>query len=178
MAQTEKGSKFIGVSIGNIGYQKDNYFSSIGADLNPSAGVFVTDNLLLGSGLQVGYRRTKSNGNSSNYTNRTISYGISPFARYYFSGAATHRFFGQVSGGVARYNQRRESDDYVSPGGVSRDNSTYFTYGGALGYNYFLTPGAALEVTAGYNRFGFDERSTNGSFNIQAGVAVFLPSKL
>lgn len=176
MAQTEKGTKYLGVNIGNVSYYDIDEVTNVGASLTPSAGVFVADNLLLGSSLPLLYNRSNSKNGSGETINRTISYGLAPYVRYYFAGSDAHRFFGQVSGGFSRLNYYYKST-LASPT-VRRDNNHSFNYGGALGYNYFLTPGAALEVIASYNRVDSNTQQSRGSLGISAGFAVFLPSKL
>lgn len=178
MAQTEKGSKYLGVSIGNIGYSKKDNLSSIGATLTPSVGVFVTDDLLVGAGLQLGYQGSKFDSNTEDRTYRDLYYGLSPYIRYYFAGTSPHRFFGQLGGGII-WNNYYNKVESSSTSSTFKSSSHSATAGAALGYNYFLTPGAALEVTASYNRFGIgNSNASNGGLSITAGFAVFLPSKL
>ncbi|UOQ66575.1 outer membrane beta-barrel protein [Hymenobacter volaticus] len=180
MAQTEKGAKYIGVNIGGVNYQNNKNGSSIGAALLPSAGVFVADNLLVGTGIQLSYLRnnSKPKGATEDNISRHIQYGLSPSVRYYFAGTNPHRFFGQLSGGIAWSNQYQKyqvNSETIS----SSTTSHYATASAALGYNYFLTPGAALEVTAGYTRNGIGESDFNyGQVVVSAGFAIFLPSKL
>ncbi|MDF7814436.1 outer membrane beta-barrel protein [Hymenobacter sp. YC55] len=178
MAQTEKGAKYLGANIGNITYQDINDVTNIGATLTPSVGIFVADNLLIGSSLPLIYGRSHEKRGSGETVNRNISYGLVPYVRYYFVGSNAHRFFGQLGGGVSRVNYYYKSENSVMSPTIERDNGHYFTYGGALGYNYFLTPGAALEVIAGYNRYDSNRQQSNGSLDISAGFSVFLPSKL
>ena len=179
MAQTEKGAKYIGVNIGGVNYQNNKNGSSIGVALLPSAGVFVTDNLLVGTGIQLGYQRAsfKSSATEDNIS-RSIPYGLSPVVRYYFAGTSPHRFFGQLSGGITWNNQyvKYEVNSEPVSGSTTSHNATASA---ALGYNYFLTPGAALEVTAGYYRNGIGKSGFNyGQVAVSAGFSVFLPSKL
>ena len=166
-AQTEKGATYLGASLGNLRYsrtkQKDNIFS---VSLYPTVGKFVADRLLLGLTANLGYNSSEPGFDS--YA-RTITYGAVPFARYYFAGMDKHRFFGQLNAGIIWQNRK-----YKGPFGSGESYTTnYSTVGAALGYNYFLTPGAALEVTAGYNK----NRFYNGTFDIRAGLAIFLPSR-
>jgi hypothetical protein len=181
MAQTEKGSKYIGANIGNLSYADANDLSIIGATLTPSAGVFIADNLLLGTSLPLSYNRSNDKIGSGETINRNIGYGLAPYIRYYFAGTDAHRFFVQAGGGISRFNYYYKSEGTVASPVVMRQNGTGFNYGGVLGYNYFLTPGAALEVMAGYNRydsFNSNRQQSTGSLSVTAGFAIFLPSKL
>jgi hypothetical protein len=169
IAQTTRGSKFIGVNIGNISYAHDYNSNEIEVTLFPSVGVFLTDNFLLGSSVLLGYDRYGSR--NSTYNRHTISYGLAPFARYYFAGTAPHRFFGQASVGIRRSNTKGE-------GGYNQKYSeTNKNFAVGLGYNYFLTPSAALEVMIGYGRDTNNLNYTTGYLDVQAGFSVFLPSK-
>lgn len=136
--------------------------------------MFVADNFLLGATLPVGYSSYKPGNLSGDYSTRLLQYGISPFARYYIPGTSPHRFFGQLNAGII--GQTVWAPNYYDG---SRDNTTnsYLTYGAAIGYNYFLTPGAALEVSAGYSRNDGNLGPAAGALDVRAGFSIFLPSK-
>ncbi len=175
IAQTEKGAKYLGVSAGNLSYYKGDNESNISGKIYPRAGIFLIDNLLVGASLQLGYGRSIDERNAERNVNRTLQYGILPFARYYFSGTGTHRFFGQLNTGLTWYNFRFKTENTAVFNQRSTNRSLVAEAG--LGYNYFLTPSAALEVTAGYARYDNKLSDSSGSFNLLAGFAVFLPSK-
>lgn len=184
-AQTEKGGRYIGANVGNLSYSRNDKNNSFSASLTPSAGVFVADNFLLGAGLPISYSRGHIENAFQKITRRDIAIGLSPFARYYLPGASAHRFFGQVQGAYARNSSRYKSEGfYTASGGQviatkedQRSRDSYSSFGASLGYNYFLTPGAALEVVASYNRFDYGQYNSTGAFGLSAGFAVFLPSK-
>lgn len=172
-AQTEKGTTYWGTTLGNLRYSRtsqDN--SNFAVSLYPTVGKFVTDKFLLGLTADLGYSRSKRGGYYASSL-RLISYGAVPFARYYFAGADKHRFFGQLNAGLVWLTTKSEGS--FGTGGTN--TSRYGTAGAALGYNYFLTPGVALEATAGYNRNGINTQSFSGTFDIRAGLAIFLPSR-
>ncbi|UYZ61993.1 autotransporter outer membrane beta-barrel domain-containing protein [Hymenobacter weizhouensis] len=178
LAQTEQGSKLIGVSVGGLAYRTDKKNNNFSATLYPSMGVFVANNLLVGSNVLLGYQRLRFETSFADQTSRSFSYGLTPFARYYVPGTGRHRFFGQLSAGVHWNSYRSRKESVNQPIETSRQTIRSFTYGGALGYNYFLSQNAALEVTAGYNRYS--QKPGNGSYgdlDIQAGFSIFLPSK-
>lgn len=176
LAQTEQGSKLIGVNVGNLSYRSSNQNNSLSAALYPSAGVFVTNNLLLGSSVSLSYYRQHFTNYFQDYRSRTFSYGLAPFARYYVPGSGRHRFFGQISAGVQRSSIWVENKSDIGPG-KQHDIYREVTYGGALGYNYFITPVAALEVTAGYGRNTNGPNPTTGTLDVRAGFSLFLPSR-
>jgi hypothetical protein len=172
-AQTEKGTTYWGASIGNVRYNrtqlKENLFS---VSLYPTAGKFVTDKLLLGLTANLGYNSAEP---SIDTYVRTISYGAVPFARYYFEGTDKHRFFGQLNAGLIWRNSKLKGPYGY---GTGKSYTTLYGTGGvALGYNYSLTPGAALEATAGYNRNGSSNQFYIGTLDIRAGFAIFLPTR-
>ena len=177
MAQTEKGARFIGANLGDLSYSrgKQNYGNSrFSVSLFPSVGVFVANNFLLGANLELGYSSIKPGNSSGDYSTRILQYGVSPFVRYYLPSTSVHRFFGQVSAGVL--GQTAWYPNYYDG---ERQSSTNFAsrYGVAVGYNYFLTPGAALEVVAGYGHNTNRNAFSAGALSVQAGFSIFLPSK-
>jgi outer membrane protein len=184
-AQTEKGARYIGANVGNLSYSQNDKNNSFSATLTPSVGIFVGNNFLLGAGLPLSYSRGHIENPNITSTRRDVEIGISPFARYYLPGTGAHRFFGQLQAALTLDNYRYEAEGmYVGSGGQisayrneQSSKNTYGSFGAGLGYNYFLTPGAALEVIASYNRFGYGEFNSFGSLNVTAGFAVFLPSK-
>ncbi|MBD2713721.1 DUF3575 domain-containing protein [Microvirga sp. STR05] len=177
-AQTEKGARFIGANLGDLSYSrgKQNYGNSrFSVSLFPSVGVFVANNFLLGANLELGYSSIKSGNSSGDYSTRVLQYGVSPFVRYYLPSTSAHRFFGQVGAGVL--GQTAWYPNYYDG---ERQSSTNFAsrYGVAVGYNYFLTPGAALEVVAGYGHNSNRNAFSSGALNVQAGFSIFLPSRV
>ncbi len=177
-AQTEKGARFIGANVGNLSYSHEYSRRSFSAALAPTAGLFLTDKLLVGSEVQIGYRMLRSrsrNSGVSDYRSRVFDYGIAPVARYYFYGSGSHRLFGQLSAGMFWVNTRSNDNLY---GSTSTGRTQRYTKAGmALGYNYLLTPGAALEITAGYSHTSSLYAFNTGFVDVRAGFAVFLPSK-
>jgi len=169
MAQTTKGSKFIGVNIGNLSYTHSPNSNGIDVTLFPSAGIFLAEDFLLGSSITLGYSRETFDISFQEYSGRTISYGLAPFARYYFAGTNPHRFFGQASAGITH------SDTKIEAGYTEKYSSTDKNFAVGLGYNYFLTPGAALEILAGYGRDTNGRNASIGYLDVRAGFSVFLP---
>ena len=180
VAQTDKGAKYLGVGVGGLNYSRSAYSRGLSATLFPSAGLFVADNVLLGTDLRLGYAQITSKYPRGSYAYRTVSYGLAPFARFYVPSTSRHRFFGQLSVGATWTDMRTKLEGAnVGVGPATRyQHDNYQTAGLALGYNYFLSPHAALEVTAGYalRRYNNPVRTT-GAFDIRAGFSIFLPSK-
>jgi hypothetical protein len=174
-AQTEKGAKYLGIGVGNLNYRKGDQYSAsqLSAAFHPAAGVFVADNILVGGNLTLGYDRLSFD--IVNYRRRTIQYGVTPFGRVYLPSTSAHRFFGQLSAGITWADTRIKNRFNYVESNLFDGNSRYRTAGLALGYNYFLAPNAALELTTGYNRIGGS--SSYGELDVRVGFSVFLPSK-
>ncbi|OON70743.1 outer membrane beta-barrel protein [Hymenobacter sp. CRA2] len=188
LAQTERGTTMIGLSTGNLNYSHEskgnNYFS---AALYPSVGRFVVDNLALGATLNLGYDRTSSQYRLSSATQREVEYGIAPFARYYFIGQGKHRLFAEAGVDFSRRQMRYNTSSPGQPDYGQKGSQNSIGWHGALGYNYFLTPNAALEASVGYYRgrseynaggpypYYWEQRSDN-ALKVRVGFTVFLPS--
>jgi Outer membrane protein beta-barrel domain len=157
LAQTERGAKLIGVTVGNARYTTFNYADrkEFEADLVPSVGWFVADNLMLGAGLNLGYSGYRSELITTNYSfsirSRSLGVGLLPQARYYLPFGSKHRLFAHLSGGLTRYWSRAEITEGPQPSTIKNKETERQIYGG-LGYNYFLSPNVALEALAGYRR--------------------------
>ncbi|UPL49301.1 outer membrane beta-barrel protein [Hymenobacter sublimis] len=188
-AQTEKGHTYLRLSAGNLSYsnqdqnQFGNEYRQIFGSLYPAVSRFVADNFLVGAEIPLRYGHTRYEEAFIQIPGvrsaSQVDVGLGPFVRYYLPGTSNHRFFGQLNGSLGWQRQRQIStDDYPTGTRTIKFERTidYQTYGAALGYNYFITPGAALEVAAGYVRSTLGPDRTNGSLDIRAGIAVVLPA--
>ncbi|GAB3827692.1 outer membrane beta-barrel protein [Hymenobacter jeollabukensis] len=183
-AQTERGAKLLGVSVGNLNYtsyaDKDNSFT---AAVYPSVGWFVVDRLAVGTGLPFSYSRDRTTYSGADgpvvSIARSWSYGLAPFARYYFVDASKHKLFAHLSGEITRYNNsgaRRENGLTINE---TRYNETIKGWFAGAGYNYFLAPSVALEATLGYrrnNQYSYLSNHSRGTVDVHLGLSVFLPS--
>jgi hypothetical protein len=177
-AQTEKGTKYLGIGVGDLNYRKGKDYGAdqLSAALHPAVGVFVADNILVGGNLTLGYDLLSFD--IAKYRRRTIEYEVNPFGRAYLPSTSAHRFFGQLSAGVTWADTRIKNRLAYREPNIYDGNRRYTTAGLALGYNYFLTPGAALELTTGYNRIKpRGSSSSYGELDVRVGFSVFLPSK-
>lgn len=183
-AQTERGSKLLGLSAGNLTFtdQPGQNYTLQGA-LYPSVGWFVADRLALGAELRLSYDRGRSDylsvDGSIVRTTRIWGIGLAPFARYYLVDASKHKLFVQASGEYTRFLQRNITEEV---GRRTYGNS--FGYNGSgwfagAGYNYFVSPNVALEARAGYRRDrqnSFIGIGGQGSLDVRLGFSVFLPA--
>src|SRR5699024_2325623 len=76
-AQTEKGNMMVGMQVANIGGTFQDGGNTFNLNLTPSAAYFVRNNLAIGGMLDLGL--------ATQNRLTTFSYGIGPWARYYFT---------------------------------------------------------------------------------------------
>ncbi|RTQ53681.1 hypothetical protein EJV47_02795 [Hymenobacter gummosus] len=173
LAQTERGTTLLGLTGGSLEFSRRDSYRNTSIALHPTLGRFLADNLVLGAAVDLEYYRFRS---GSNAFQRAFGYGISPFVRYYVVGQGRHQVFAEVGSNLTWYKVRNEN---VPPfGSTSRYTSRVLGYHGALGYNFFLTPTAALEASAGYRRYGKDDVSNRrGELDVRLGFSMFLPAK-
>lgn len=169
LAQTTKGTRILGLSVGELQYTKDDSYSRFGAQLLPSAGKFVSDKVALGVSLPLGYTRSKSTyqGGESKY--HSLDVGVVPWLRYYVPSESRHRIFGEAGVGAALNN-------YKSSNSYGARNTVYLLGNLGAGYTYFLTPDVGLEALVAYNVHSGDS-DTFGSTNLGAkiGFRIYLP---
>lgn len=147
-APIQKGNWMVGGSLGSLGYSFEG--KSFNVNVNPRAGYFVSDGIAIGASVNAGITTVKGADN-------VWTYGVAPFARYYFpeGASATGRFFGQGELGIA---------------GSSIGKNADLAFGIGAGYAHFITKSVALEAVAGYNY----SKATNASATAQSGLGVSL----
>ena len=146
---------------------KDNA-SSFTFKLIPQVGFMITENI--GAGLGIGYQyysRTTPNAIPGTGTDiydqveKTGTFIINPFVRYYKSVTEKFYIFGEASLPIAMVNYSSLKLNDNGDGTVDDDRITKgsgFGLGLALGANYFVTDNIALE--AGFNLFGISYTHT------------------
>jgi len=155
-APIQKGNWMVGGGIGSLGYDFDSEVFNI--SLEPGAGYFVSDGIAIGLKLIANYQTIKEGDNP-------FSYGLLPFARYYFpeGASASNRFFAEAKAGIAG---SRGGDD------------VNFGFGAGLGYSHFITRTVALEALAGYNDLsGASASGTQGGLGLMVGFQIYLPGR-
>lgn len=146
-AQIEKGTKMIGIGLGNMSYDFEAETFSI--SLYPSAARFVNPQLAIGAQANLGVQFVDE---------PAFVIGLRPFARLYSRSQSADRFFGQATIGGNTL--------------IQGDPLFYFSYGAGAGYNRFINPNLALELGLFYNGIAGDFESNIISLNL--GVQVFL----
>lgn len=150
-AQTERGNWLAG---GNVELNTAKNDTRI--MFTPSVGYFFANNFAGGANISLDYAKTG--------TTRSSTWGIGPFARYYF-GAANVRPL--IHGNV----------DFTSTKNKVAGVSNTFT-----GTNYFLGAGlaafinrnVALEGLAGYSHTAYENQTGTGGFRLKIGFQAYL----
>lgn len=171
-AQTQKGDKLLGVGFGSMSYTNSNskttysntpteYSSdgnSFSISVNPNIGWFIKDNLAVGGGVSISFYTSKSESSNTSSTTTSESkstqpsFYLMPFARYYFGGTETSKFFvnGSVQYGISFGNSKSSTST-----GSSSETTTKPKYdwnaGLSLGYEYFLSKYVGLYGMVGFN---------------------------
>lgn len=157
MEPIRQGNWMVGGELAGLGYNFEANSFNIG--LRPRAGYFVSDGFAIGAQASLGFASVKHEDNE-------WTYGVAPFARYYFpSGASANgRFFGHGNIGIA---------------GSSRGDDVSLELGLAAGYAHFITQTVALEVSAGYNYNKANINSGGGQsgLGVSLGFQIYLPGQ-
>jgi hypothetical protein len=155
-----QGNWLIGSTIGGTNFNFET--NTFAINVQPRAGYFVSERVAVGALATLGFVTEKEGDD-------VFSYGIAPFARYYFpeGASATGRWFGEVSAGIAG-----------SSGGVT--NPVSLTLGASAGYAHFISRTVALEGILGYtyNEADIDvEGSGSSGLALSVGFQVYLPGR-
>jgi hypothetical protein len=156
----QKGNWLVGGSLGSLGL--DFGTGNFQVSLFPTAGYFLSDQAVLGA--QTNFALYSNEGGTD------VSYGFSPFIRYYLGAGArdTGRFFGELGLGGAGSALRGTTDSAIS-----------FLLGLRAGYAHFVGENVALESTVGYT-FSGAEISTPynvSGLNFAFGFQIYLPGR-
>lgn len=157
----QQGNWLVGGSIGSIGYNfRSETFQLI---LEPRAGYFISDNAVIGTQAQLGVVFYDGGEN--------FSYGLTPFARYYFPEGAspTSRWFGEALAGFAG-SSLKDSEG---------DNILASVLGLRAGYAHFVARNIALEATINYTRTSADITIDTGTSGLSVGIGfqIYLPGR-
>lgn len=151
-AQTEQGSWLVG---GNFNLNTVSNSTTIG--FNPTAGYFVIDNLAVGATVGLTYSKFGEN--------KSTSFGIGPFSRYYFGKQNIRPFLNGELNFI--------SEKFKFPSGTNTENGVNYFLG--LGVAAFLNRNVAIEGLAGYNHTKIDDAGDgDGGFALRIGFQIYL----
>ncbi|HTR28727.1 MAG TPA: outer membrane beta-barrel protein [Puia sp.] len=179
-AQTEKTTWFVGGALAfssSTQKEADAPGSSAKATafaLSPSVGYFFINNLAAGASLNItsAYSANSNSGSTSSSTVTLFSAG--PFVRYYFNTSQHVKLFlhGDASWGSEKVTLNYSGADESSSVPIT-------TFEGKAGAAFFLSPGVALEFTAGYQSTTEKDsgiKLTTGSVVVGLGFQIYLGS--
>lgn len=129
-------------------------------NVSPDAGYFVITNLAVGARLGLDYtsgHNTFNDAPDNKY--RSTTYSAAPFVRYYFL-KANHRI-NILADATYKWYWYTSKNMYAS--GKSKNKGYAFAAGAA----WFISPHAALELTAGYGHT--DDFNSNTDFSLNIG---------
>ncbi|MBK8139837.1 MAG: outer membrane beta-barrel protein [Chitinophagaceae bacterium] len=152
-AQTNQGDWMVG---GNFRLNTSDNNSEI--SFTPSAGAFIVDNLALEGNFSLGYSKSGNN----KYT----TFGIGPFARYYFT--TESQAVRPIIHGSFNYLSTKQKIGNVS----STNNGTNFFIGG--GAAMFISKNVSIDALLGYDRTKYKNFSGSGGFAFNVGFQVYL----
>lgn len=183
MAQTEKGRWTAGTQLSDLTYQTQEGARAFSGKLTPSAGYFVANGLVLGTGIPLSlFTQTLDDPLSPSLHTVATSVGLSPFARYY-AGSGKLKFLIGASYSYNKTNSKLTVDDLVSS--KSGYNTTltptmgliYFfgrTIGLSMALNYDITHQELTAIiTTPTTRREETGSGSNKSLVFSAGLQVF-----
>lgn len=143
-AQTEKGRWMVGAQVGNFQFSTQNQYSSFSGSISPSAGYFMVNNLVVGTGIPLSLAINNYADPNGDIHNRSTSVGLSPYVRYFIGSNKLKPYVG-VSYAYSKSNQRTESGyQTTKTGGFT--SSVIPTVGVA----YFINRSVALNAGLNY----------------------------
>ena len=139
-----KGNVFV---TGSVGFNSDKQDDAKGSEFyfRPEVGYFLTENIALGLGLDLG---SAKNDGLDVYSDayKTNSFGAEVFGRYYFTPASKFSLFGQLGIGFGNIKMEDEAGNELKVNG--------FGINAGLGVNYFFSNNWAVQANwagLGYN---------------------------
>jgi len=173
-AQNKKGNLLVGTSIGGTGVSfgksengtvgstnisKSDY-NSFNISVYPTIGIYLTDNVVIGTYFTLGYNTSKYD-NSYNYSTNTstskynnASFGLGPYGRFYFGDNKGKGMpWAEVNAGINFYPGYK--GEYTPSTGESYkwEYKKYhpFNAGVKIGYEHFINSVIGIQYYIGYN---------------------------
>lgn len=169
-AQTERGSKLIGVYFGDIRMNRTenntsysntptvyNYTGkSLNLQIGPTVAWFISDNLALGGNLTLGYYKSESTSSNTGSSTTTTSTYISkslyfnPTLRKYFGKGAKGKPFAEIGISSSFYPYESKSSTSTGSSSETTTKTKYDRSGNfRVGYEYFVSPNIGFFAMAG-----------------------------
>lgn len=179
IAKAQKGTLWIGATSDGLSFSSQNGFKVISLNLNPNIGVFINENWLIGSGMNIDYDKEAYPGNSF-YTRSIFQVGVAPFIRFYHSTKKGRIVpFYEVGGAINRSIFTSSTSTSPFPGaeeGTINDQikNTDTAYFGGLGLNLFVSPSVALEFKGTYKHTKLSPDFKTNHFGLDIGFQFFI----
>jgi len=154
-AQTGKGDWMIGGS-----FRLNTSDNNTEIALTPDAGIFIINNLALGVNLGFVYLKAGDV--------KVTSFGIGPFARYYFTDAKVRPI---LHGNLNFMSRKTEIAGVPS---TTNNITSYFLGGGAA---IFISDQVSIDGLMGYANSKVKNSSGNGGFALSIGFQIYLLRK-
>jgi outer membrane protein len=168
MAQTTKGTWYVGGGLGFSSSNEKTKSGSISADgdktssfnIKPGVGFFISDKISLG--IDVGFT-TSTLKSPNNDKSKSSIFSINPYARYYMMLNDNFGFTGTLGIGYASGTSKIEG------GGISVDGpkSTQFSFGVTPGLVYFPTNKIGLEANFGFVGYTSDKFTSTSNTGVK-----------
>lgn len=150
-AQTEKGRLTVGAQIGSFSYQNQNGGRNISVSISPSAGYFIADGLVIGTGIPLSIVNGKNTDDNSyySYKNKSSTIGLAPFIRY-FVGKNKLKPYLSVAYSYSKLTLSNTSNSQNGPS--SYDGKGKITsFVPTIGLAYFISQNLGLTIGLNYN---------------------------
>lgn len=138
--------------------------------LSISGGLFIVDNLAVGTGLSLGFL----NADSASSESDQFMFALEPFVRYYFLKGKVRPFiegnigFGGASGDITFTTQ---VDDIIQENENDIDLN-FFNYGFSGGATFFLTDSFAIDLAIAYRRSRITDENANDFRTISSNIGL------
>jgi hypothetical protein len=149
--QTDKGDWMVG---GGLRLNTSDNNTEIA--FQPNAGLFVIENLAIGANISFDYSKSGDN--------KVTSFGIGPFARYYFTTANVRPLFHTS----LNYLSSKLKTPVISS---TNNGLNYFLGGGAA---IFVSDQVSLDILMGYDHTKYKDFDGSGGFALTIGFQVYL----
>lgn len=162
MAQTEKGKVLLGGYFSFSNFKNNGETkSSTNFAINPTAGVFITDNLVIGAGVGYSYSsypiNQEINGVASVEKMTTNGVRISPFGRYYVGITPQLKFFGHLEASVNWLKSKADVQDKLL---YSYTNAKTNLYGASLSPGIAVFPSRKIGIELSISGFYFSKQNS------------------
>ncbi len=172
-AQISKGTWIVG-GTGSFLTGKEAVSPRTNTFLNiaPRGGYFIAKQFVVGATVSYSFNKQKF---SENLKSTANSFGIGPFARYYFFPASKKiNFLTEAYFGLQFFSSSSAQSPPLPP---VRSSGSSYEYAFRAGMALFLNPNVAIEILPGYLGYDPDKSTMPRQFTVNAGFQIHLNTK-